>query len=120
MIVLLEPALFRSISILIIVSTPPYLSNQVVRGHFKGQAVGKVIQTYRSKYVVHIERITREKANGATVFVGIHPSNVVIVKLKLDKDRKAILERRAAGRLQKQGKTKGKHTEESVAAEKAK
>lgn len=54
------------------------------------------------------------------MFVGIHPSNVVIVKLKLDKDRKAILERRAAGRLQKQGKTKGKHTEESVTAEKAK
>lgn len=92
---------------------------QVVRGHFKGQAVGKVIQAYRSKYVIHIERITREKANGATVFVGIHPSNVVIVKLKLDRDRKAILERRAAGRLAKQGKTKGKHTEESV-AEKAK
>lgn len=62
-----------------------------------------------------MERITREKANGATVFVGIHPSNVVIVKLKLDKDRKAILERRAAGRALKQGKTKGKHTEESVA-----
>lgn len=93
---------------------------QVVRGHFKGQAVGKVIQAYRKKYVVHIERITREKANGATVFVGIHPSNVVIMKMKLDKDRKDILERRAAGRLQKQGKTKGKHTEESVTAEKAK
>lgn len=94
--------------------------SQVVRGHYKGQAIGKVIQAYRSKYVIHIERITREKANGATVFVGIHPSNVVIVKLKLDKDRKAILERRAAGKLQKLGKLKGKHTEESVDAEKAK
>lgn len=92
---------------------------QVVRGHYKGQAVGKVIQAYRRKYVVHIERITREKGNGAQVYVGIHPSNVVIVKLKLDKDRKAILERRAAGKLQKEGKLKGKHTEESV-AEKAK
>lgn len=78
-----------------------------------------MIQAYRSKYVVHIERIVHEKANGATVFVGIHPSNVVIVKLKLDKDRKAILERRAAGKAIKQGKLKGKHTEESV-AEKAK
>lgn len=87
----------------------------MVRGHYKGQAVGKVVQAYRKKYVIHIERITREKANGATVLVGIHPSNVVIVKLKLDKDRKAILERRAAGKLQKQGKLKGKHTEESVA-----
>merc|ERR1711955_112107 len=68
---------------------------QVVRGHFKGQQVGKVVQVYRKKFVVHIERIQREKANGATVHVGIHPSKVVIQKLKLDKDRKRILEHRA-------------------------
>ena len=49
-----------------------------MRGHFRGQQVGKVIQVYRKKYVVHIERIQREKANGATVHVGIHPSNVRI------------------------------------------
>merc|ERR1712142_1197463 len=71
---------------------------QIVRGHFKGQQVGEVVQVYRKKYVVHIERIQREKANGATVHVGIHPSKVVIMKLKLDKDRKRILEHRAAGR----------------------
>ena len=47
-----------------------------MRGHFKGQQVGKVIQVYRKKYVIHIERIQREKANGATVHVGIHPSKV--------------------------------------------
>merc|ERR1712127_533836 len=84
---------------------------QIVRGHYKGQQVGKVVQVYRKKFVVHIERIQREKANGATVHVGIHPSKVVIVKLKLDKDRKKILERKAAGR---QVADKGKHTEESV------
>merc|ERR1712042_32842 len=66
---------------------------QIVRGHFKSQQVGKVLQAYRKKYVVHIERIQREKANGATVHVGIHPSKVVM-KLKLDKDRKRILEHR--------------------------
>merc|ERR1712176_422816 len=87
---------------------------QIVRGHFKGQQVGKVVQAYRKKYVVHIERIQREKANGATVHVGIHPSKVVIMKLKLDKDRKRILEHRAASR--RQGQDKGKHTEESVQA----
>ena len=48
----------------------------MVRGHFKGQQVGKVVQVYRKKFVVHIERIQREKANGATVYVGIHPSKV--------------------------------------------
>ena len=50
--------------------------SQVVRGHYKGQQVGKVIQVYRKKYVIHIERIQREKVNGATVNVGIHPSKV--------------------------------------------
>jgi len=81
---------------------------QIVRGHFKSQQVGKVLQAYRKKYVIHIERIQREKANGATVHVGIHPSKVVIMKLKLDKDRKRILEHRAAGR---KAEDKGKITE---------
>lgn len=31
---------------------------------------------YRKRWVIHIDRIQREKANGASVFVGIHPSNV--------------------------------------------
>merc|ERR1719336_1231830 len=71
---------------------------QIVRGHFKGQQVGKVVQVYRKKFVVHIERIQREKANGATVYVGIHPSKVLIVKLKMDKDRKRILDNKAKSR----------------------
>ena len=49
---------------------------QVVRGHYKGNQVGKVVQVYRKKYVVYVERIQREKANGTNVYVGIHPSNV--------------------------------------------
>merc|ERR1711957_80716 len=56
----------------------------VVRGSNRGRE-GKVIQVYRKKYVIHIERVTREKSNGSTVNVGIHPSNVMITKLKLDK-----------------------------------
>uniref|UniRef100_A0A4D5R927 60S ribosomal protein L26 n=1 Tax=Scolopendra viridis TaxID=118503 RepID=A0A4D5R927_SCOVI len=90
---------------------------QVTRGHYKGQQLGKVVQVYRKKYVIYIERIQREKANGSTVYVGIHPSKVVIVKLKMDKDRKRILERRAKTRMA--DKQKGKHTEESVAMETA-
>merc|ERR1712240_796662 len=90
---------------------------QVVRGHFKGQQVGKVVQVYRKKFVIYIERIQREKANGATVHVGIHPSKVVIVKMKLDKDRKNILDRRAKGRAEALGKDKGIYTEESAAME---
>ncbi|CAB3382935.1 large ribosomal subunit protein uL24 [Cloeon dipterum] len=89
---------------------------QVVRGHYKGQQVGKVVQVYRKKFVVHIERIQREKANGASTYVGIHPSKVVIVKLKMDKDRKKIIERRAEGRAKAKGLEKGKYSEESAAA----
>lgn len=51
---------------------------KVVRGHFKSPQFGKVVSVYRSKYVVYIERVQREKANGATVNVGIHPSKVMI------------------------------------------
>lgn len=48
---------------------------------------------------------------GATVHVGINPSKVQITKLKLDKDRKNLLERRAAPKLKAQDKLAGKVTE---------
>merc|ERR1712188_189531 len=80
----------------------------VVRGSHRGRE-GKVIQVYRKKYVIHIERVTREKSNGSTVNVGIHPSNVTITKLKLDKDRRAILDRKDTTKDLAKGK--GKYTE---------
>nr|QAA11205.1 ribosomal protein L26 [Eustigmatophyceae sp. Mont 10/10-1w] len=83
----------------------------VVRGRHKNSD-GKVTQVYRKKFVIHIDRITREKANGATVNVGIHPSKVVITKLKMNKSRKAILERKA--RKSDADKAKGKFTEADV------
>ncbi|KAF3787009.1 60S ribosomal protein L26-1 [Nymphaea thermarum] len=86
---------------------------QVARGTFKGRE-GKIVQVYRRKWVIHIERITREKVNGTTVNVGIDPSKVMITKLKLDKDRKALLERKGKGRAAEKGK--GKFTAEDVAA----
>lgn len=33
----------------------------VVRGHFKGQQTGKIVQVFRKKFVVHVERMQREK-----------------------------------------------------------
>ncbi|EPQ09360.1 60S ribosomal protein L26-like 1 [Myotis brandtii] len=59
---------------------------QVVRVHYKGQQVGKAVQVHRKKYVIYMERVQCKKANGTTVHVGIHPSEVVITRLKLDKD----------------------------------
>jgi large subunit ribosomal protein L26e len=63
----------------------------ITRGMYKTRE-GKVTSVYRKKMVVHVERITREKVNGASVPVGIPASSLVITKLKLDKDRKAKLE----------------------------
>jgi len=81
----------------------------VVRGKFgdKKSRVenAKVIQVYRKKYHIEVEGCTREKANKATVNVGINASNCVITKLKLDKSRKAILERKNRN-LSNKGKDK--------------
>jgi large subunit ribosomal protein L26e len=63
----------------------------ITRGMYKSRE-GKVICCFRKKMVVHVERVTREKVNGAQVPVGIPASNLVITKLKMDKDRKAKLE----------------------------
>lgn len=69
----------------------------IVSGSHKGRE-GKVIAVYRLKYRIHIERVTRDKTNGQSVPLGIHPSNVMITKLKLDRDRESILERKKKGR----------------------
>ncbi|KAI0843477.1 putative 60S ribosomal protein L26-1 [Hypoxylon sp. FL0890] len=80
----------------------------IVRGTNKGRE-GKVTSVYRLKYQIHIERVTREKASGQSVPLGIHPSKVVITKLKLDKDRENILERIKVGReLRSKGKAAAK------------
>jgi large subunit ribosomal protein L26e len=82
----------------------------VVRGSFKGRE-GKVIACYRRKYVIHIERLTREKANQMSVPVGINASNVVITKPKVDRCRQIILDRK-----NREAKSdKGKFSEADVA-----
>lgn len=52
--------------------------------------------------------------SGATVNVGIDPSKCIITKLKLDKDRRALLERKSASKTADKGK--GKFTEQEVQA----
>merc|ERR550514_1340996 len=77
----------------------------IVRGHYHDRE-GKVTQVYRKKWCIHVERVTRDKANGQTVPIPIHPSKVVITKIKLDKDRKGLLERK--NRSTAKGKYKDK------------
>ncbi len=52
------------------------------------------MQVYRKRWVLHIEKVTKDKANGTQVQVPIHSSNCMITNLKLDKDRKKLLERK--------------------------
>ncbi|KAI7861831.1 translation protein SH3-like domain-containing protein [Spinellus fusiger] len=73
----------------------------VVRGTYKGRE-GKIVQVYRKKWVIHIDRVTREKVNGATTPIGIHPSKVVVTNLKIDKSRQAILDRKNSVKKTKQ------------------
>merc|ERR1712134_105478 len=85
---------------------------KIVRGKFKGEQTGKIITVYRSKYILQVERIQREKAGGQSVHIGISPSNVVITKMKLGKDRKDLLAAKKATRESKM--EKGKIQEQDV------
>jgi len=68
---------------------------RVLRGDYEG-VEGKVVRVDRGKYRIFIEGITRQKADGTTIYVPIHPSKVEIIKLNLDdKFRREILERRS-------------------------
>jgi ribosomal protein uL24 len=66
---------------------------KVTRGKFKGTE-GKVTCVYRKKYVIHIEKCTRDNNRGSAIPVGLDASKVVITKLHPDKSRKAILARK--------------------------
>eukprot|EP01010_Urceolus_cornutus_P000806 NODE_1314_length_970_cov_388.252986_g1010_i0.p1 GENE.NODE_1314_length_970_cov_388.252986_g1010_i0~~NODE_1314_length_970_cov_388.252986_g1010_i0.p1 ORF type:complete len:157 (-),score=40.64 NODE_1314_length_970_cov_388.252986_g1010_i0:181-651(-) len=66
---------------------------RVMSGSHKGRE-GKIICCYRKRWKIHIDKITREKANGTPVQVGIHPSSVLIIKLKLDRTRKKLLDKK--------------------------
>ena len=66
----------------------------IMRGDRKGSE-GKVTQINRKKYRIFVEGATREKVDGTTTFIPIHPSKVMITRLNLDdKWRKKILERK--------------------------
>lgn len=66
----------------------------VMRGAFRGTE-GKVVEVDTKNYRVYIENVTMEKADGTTVYYPIHPSKVMITKLKLDDEwRKKIIERK--------------------------
>jgi large subunit ribosomal protein L26e len=66
---------------------------RIVRGSFKARD-GKVVAVSRNSFVIHVERIQREKQNGQTKPIGIPPSNCIITTIHLDRDRRRLLERK--------------------------
>lgn len=88
---------------------------RVMRGDRKGFE-GKVSRVDRKNYRIYIEGLTREKVDGTTVFVPVHPSKVLITKLNLDdKWRRKILERRKKTKVKPaEPVEKVKKTEEKV------
>jgi large subunit ribosomal protein L24 len=67
---------------------------RIMRGDNKGFE-GKVSRIDLKRYRIFIEGLTREKVDGTNIFVGVHPSKVMIRNLNLDdKWRKGILERK--------------------------
>ncbi len=71
---------------------------RIMRGDHKGFE-GKITSIDRKNYRIYVEGLTREKVDGSTIFVPIHPSKVMITRLNLDdKWRKKILERKKEAR----------------------
>jgi large subunit ribosomal protein L24 len=67
---------------------------RIMRGDHKGLE-GKVSRIDRQKYRIYLEGLTREKVDGTTIFVPIHPSKVMITHLNLDdKWRKKVLDKK--------------------------
>lgn len=67
---------------------------QVIRGDHKGFE-GKVSRVDLKRQRIFIEGLTREKVDGTTIFVPVHPSKVILKNLKLDdKRRQEIVERK--------------------------
>ncbi len=67
---------------------------RVVRGDHKG-VEGKIMRVDLSRYRIYVEGLTREKVDGTTINVPIHPSKVIVTRLNLDdKWRKGILDSR--------------------------
>lgn len=78
-----------------------------MRGHDQGQQTGREAQVYRKESVTDAERVQREEAHGTTLHVRVRPSEVVIIRLKVDKDLKKVLGRKA--KSHQVGREKGKY-----------
>ena len=59
---------------------------------------GKVTDVKLSEMRIYVDSFTKDKVNGQQVKVPIHPSNCVIIKLKMDKHRLELIKKKAENR----------------------
>lgn len=79
---------------------------KIVRGKYPDRT-GRVTDVCLRSMRIHIDQLNVENRPNGSVPIPIHPSNVIITKLKLDNYRKALIEKKRAGReaaLKKLGK----------------
>ena len=74
-----------------VIALPIHKDDEVKVFRGKNKVAGKVTAVRRGQYVINIDKLTRTKANGQTVPIPVHPSNVYITKLFLNKDREELL-----------------------------
>ena len=59
---------------------------------------GKVTAVKLSEMRIYVDSFTKDKINGQTVKIPVHPSNCVITKLKMDKHRLELIKKKAENR----------------------
>ena len=59
---------------------------------------GKVTDVKLSEMRIYVDSLTKEKINGQQVKVPVHPSNCVITKLKMDKHRVELINKKKQNR----------------------
>ena len=69
---------------------------------------GKVTAVKLSEMRIYVDSFTKDKVNGQTVKFPVHPSNCVIIKLKMDKHRLELIKKKAENRAKVLEKLGGK------------
>ena len=64
---------------------------KIMRGQFR-DTEGKVIRVDYKDVEVFLDNATVTKADGKEVNIPVHPSNIMLVKLELDDERKELIE----------------------------
>lgn len=67
---------------------------KIMRGDMKGLE-GDVLTVDTKYHALNIAGVTTRKADGTEVFKPVHPSNVMLVKLQLERERERALARRS-------------------------